>query len=815
MQKQSPKSTRRSVRIFWRLFFFGFFLFILLVLFASYGVFGPMPSLKKLENPSILQATEVLADDGTLMGKYYLEKGNRSNVAYKDISRYVVDALVATEDERFFQHSGIDFKSTLRAIMLLGREGGGSTITQQLAKALLDHETNRSKAIRVIQKLKEWIIAVKLERNFTKEEIIALYLNAVPFGNNMYGIRNASLTFFQKEPDRLKVEEAALLIGMLKGNSLYNPIRNPKAALDRRNVVLNQMVKNHKLGDIEAAKLKAEPIKLNYKKLDENTGYAPYFREILREELKTILKDLKKPDGDSYDLYDDGLKIYTTINPRMQEYAEEAIAEWMPNMQKYLNETAYLKKGTVWKDYASVLETAMKQSDRWENMKEEGYTDEEIKRAFNQKVPMKIFAWNARREKDTVMTPMDSIKYHKQIMQASFMAMDPVTGEVKAWVGGVNFKTFKYDHVNLRTKRQVGSSIKPFLYAQAIEERGFTPATEVYDVQQDFGGGRLVPATGKTCSGRAMTMASALAWSKNCASAYIMKQVGPEAFEDFINRLGIPTDIGPHPSNALGACDLSLYEMLWGYTVFAGRGFSTRPWYINRIEDRNGNIIKRFDFSINRKEAINEATAYTMVRMMQGTVDIGTAAGLRNRLGAAEMGGKTGTTNDNSDAWFMGYVPQLLAGVWVGCDDRFIRLNKNDNRGYGGFAARPIWESFFRKVYADKKLGIEKDARFSKPADLDLDFNSADPMNLIDALPPPGAEGEDQGVGNEADFQILKNKEYIGPESKPVTEDGKNSNQKKDTANKEAVNIGDPQSSQQKKKTFLQKLFGKKDKKRQ
>ena len=807
---------KRSVKIFWKIFFIGSFSFILLGLLAGWGVFGPMPSLKKLENPSILQATEVFADDGTLMGKYYLDKGNRSNVEFKDISRFVVDALVSTEDERFYQHSGIDFKSTLRAIFLLGREGGGSTITQQLAKALLDHEGNKGKAVRVLQKLKEWIIAVKLERNFTKEEIIALYLNAVPFGNNIYGIRNASLSFFQKEPDRLSVEEAAMLVGMLKGNSLYNPVRNPKAALDRRNVVMNQMVKNNKLDEITATRLKDQPIRLNYRKMDENTGYAPYFREILREELKTMLKDIKKPDGDSYDLYDDGLKIYTTINPRMQEYAEESMSEWMPNMQKILNSTGNIKNGTVWKDYENVIEQAMKQSDRWSNMKEDGYTDDEIKRSFKVKVPMKIFAWNAKREKDSVMTPYDSIKYHKQIMESSFMAMDPVTGAVKAWVGGVSFKTFKYDHVNLKTKRQVGSSIKPFLYAQAIEERGFSAETEVFDEQQNFGNGRLVPATGKTCTGRSMTMANALAWSRNCASAYIMKQVGPEAFADFVSRLNIPTNIGPYPSNALGACDLSLYEMLWGYSIFAGRGFSTKPWYISRIEDRNGNVIRRFDYSINRKEAISEITAYKMVRMMQGTVDVGTAAGLRARLGAAEMGGKTGTTNDNTDAWFMGYTPQLLAGVWVGCDDRFIRLNKNDGRGYGGQAARPIWEAFFKKVYADKKLGIEKDAKFSKPEDLDLEMNSADEMNLIDATPPPAAEGEDQGVGKESDFQIIKNNEYIGPESKPVVDDSKN---KKDTVTKKQTDnpkIGDQQpanTDDKKKKTFFQKLFGKKDRK--
>ena len=804
---------KRSVKIFWQLFFGGVIAFILLILLASWGMFGPMPSLKKLENPSILQATEVFADDGTLMGKYYLEKGNRSNVAYKDISKYVIDALVSTEDERFYNHSGIDFKSTLRAVMLLGREGGGSTLTQQLAKALLDHE-RKSKAIRVIQKLKEWIIAVKLERNFTKEEIIALYLNAVPFGNNVYGVRKASLTFFQKEPDRLKVEEGAVLVGMLKGNSLYNPQRNYKAAFDRRNVVLKQMVKNNRLTEIEFNKLKTKPIETNFKKLDENTGYAPYFREVLREDLKAILKGIKKPDGDTYDIYDDGLKIYTTINPRMQEYAEEAIAQWMPTMQKYLNATGNIKNGSVWSDFENVIQAAMKNSDRWANMKDDGFSDDEIKRAFKKKLPMKVFAWNAKREKDTIMSPYDSIKYHKQVMQASFMAMDPVTGEIKAWVGGVNFKTFKYDHVNIKTKRQVGSSIKPFLYAQAMEERGFSPETPVEDVQQDFGNKRLVPATTRSCTGRTMTMASALAFSKNCASAYIMKQVTPKSFEEFVSRIGIPTDIGPHPANALGACDLSLYEMLWGYTVFAGRGFSTRPWYISRIEDRNGNVIIRFDYSVNRKEAINDVTAYKMVRMMQGTVDIGTAAGLRNRLGAAEMGGKTGTTNDNSDAWFMGYTPQLLAGVWVGCDDRFVRLNKNDTRGYGGTAARPIWEAFYRKVYADKKLGIDRDARFSKPEDLEMEMNSADPLNLIDVI-PPAAEGEDQGVGNESDFEIIKTREYIGPESKPVIDDSKEKNSKKDTTNNQnqAVKIGEPQPEEKKKKGIFNKIFGKKDKK--
>jgi penicillin-binding protein 1A len=770
-------------------------------------VFGKMPSLTELENPSILQSSEVYAEDGTLMGKYYLERGNRSNVKYRDISRYAVDALVATEDERFYQHSGIDFKSTLRAIFTLGTQGGGSTITQQLAKALLD-QGSKNKAWRMIEKLKEYIIAVRLERNFTKEEIITLYLNAVPFGNNVYGIRNAARTFFQKEPDRLKVEEASLLIGMLKGNSIYNPIRNPKASLDRRNVVLGQMEVNKKISPAEASKLKAQPIKLNYKKLDENTGYAPYFREVLRDEVKQVLKDknLTKPNGDQYDIYNDGLKIYTTINPRMQEYAEEAVALQMTALQKSVNARAAIKNGTIWKGHETILETAMKESERWKNLAEDGLSDKEIKASFYQKIPMKIFAWNAKREKDTVMTPYDSIKYHRQMEQTSFMVMDPITGEIKAWVGGINFKTYKYDHVNLKTKRQVGSTIKPLLYTQAMEERGFTPETECENTAQNFGGGAWVPA-GKKCPGGSISMANALAYSKNCATAYIMKQVGPQQFADFLARINIPTKVEPFPSIALGSCDLSMYEMLWGYSVFAGRGFSTKPNFITRIEDRNGNVIKRFDYSLNRKEAVSEVTAYTMARMMQGTVDKGTAAGLRTRVGAAEMGGKTGTTNSNADAWFIGYTPQLLGGAWVGFDDRFIR-----NEGDGSRMARPIWEAFFKKVYDDKKLGYDRSAKFIKPAELENEINSAD-IIISDSDPNPGAEGDDQGVGTEKDYEISN--EYIGPESKPVTNDDKPAT--KDTVTKtpakkedDSKPIGSPVETK-KKKGFFKRIFGKKE----
>jgi penicillin-binding protein 1A len=804
----------KSIRIFWKVFLGGVAVFVLLILLIMLGVFGRLPKLKELENPSIVQASEVIATDGTLMGRFYSEKGNRSVVNYRDISPNVINALVATEDERFYDHSGIDFKRTLSAIVFLGSRGGGSTITQQLALNLFNGERASNPITRGIQKLKEYIIAIRLERNFTKQEILALYLNAVPFGDNVYGIRNASRTFFQKEPDRLNAVEAATLVGMLKGNSLFNPRRNPVNAFNRKNVVIGQMEKNGYLSSADAVRFKAMAIPLNYKKADENSGYAPYFREaVLKDEVKNALKDLTKPDGDSYDIYKDGLKIYTTINPKMQQYAEEAIAQQMPILQKALNAQSNIKKGTIWKEHPEVLKAAMKNSERWKNGKEDGLSDEEIEASFKKKVPMKIFAWNAKRSADTVMTPLDSIKYHRQMMQSGFMVMDPVTGEVKAWVGGIDFKTYKLDHANIKTKRQVGSSIKPLLYCQAIEERGMNPNSMVEDVQQDFGHGQLVPATGKSCTGRTVTMANALTWSRNCASAYIMKQVGPAQFANFLNeKLNIPTKIDPYPSIALGACDLSLYEMMWAYTIFGGGGFETKPSFISRIEDRNGNVIKRFDIGSNRKETVSEATAYQMIQMMEGPVTVGTAAGLKDHLGAKAMAGKTGTTNDNADFWFMGYTPQLLAGVWVGCDDRFIRIESGAYMG--GTAARPVWEAFFKKVYADPSLGIKRDAEFSKPADLNNEMNDANSINYGDSVDEQMGDGTNEYDYLDTTMNIPPESQAPIDEDKPVTPN-KNT-PKKDSSNNKSPRIGEmglPQDSKKDKKgNFLQRMFGKKNK---
>ncbi len=765
----------KPVRIFWRIFLGGFAFVIILLAMLNFGWIGSMPDLDDIENPSASLASQVYAEDGTLMGKYYIE--DRINVQYKDISKHIIEALIATEDERFYEHSGIDARSLGRAIFYLGSEGGASTITMQTAKNLFtENWSTKNFILRALQKIKEGIIAVKLERNFTKEEIITLYLNTVAYSDNVYGIRNASKTFFQKEPDRVNVEEAAVLIGMLKGATLYNPRRNPKLSLDRRNTVLSQMVRNNYLDAQQAEILKRQPIELNYKKLDETTGLGPYFRMILGEEMKKWCKENTKNNGDQYDLYRDGLKIYTTINPRMQLYAEEAVAKHMSYMQKLFNTQENIRTGSIWKGFETNLDQAIKQTDRWKNLKREGLTDEENLRTFYQKVPMRVFAWNNNRGIDTTMTPFDSIKYHKQMLQAGFMVMDPLNGQIKAWVGGIDFKTFKYDHANINTKRQVGSTIKPLLYSLAIEEAGLNPNSPVQDIQQNFGEYGLVPATSKTCTGATIPMAIALAKSRNCASAYIMKQLdntannGAKRFVEFLEKCELKTKIDPYPSIALGACEISLFEMMQAYSMFPGRGFNAKPMYITRIEDRNGNVLATF--TPQRKEVINDVTAYSVIKMMQGVLTNGTGAGIWGHgiPGGLQVAGKTGTTNNNSDAWFMGYTPQYLAGGWVGCDDRFIRFNSKN--GEGGRAAMPIWAYFFNKAIADPNCGIDTKLSFIKPEVMSNDI-------IIDYIngtnPILGGEGEDMGTGTSEDYEIPKNikPEDLGAESDIIIENKK------------------------------------------
>ncbi|MGI8950570.1 MAG: transglycosylase domain-containing protein [Chitinophagaceae bacterium] len=782
--KRAASTVKTSVKILWRIFFIGLALLILIILLADFGVLGTMPSIEELQNPSASLASQVFADDGTLMGKYYLQ--DRVNVEYKDISPYVINALVATEDERFYDHSGIDARSLGRAIFTLGSEGGASTITMQTAKNLFT-DYSENKFVRIIQKIKEAIIAIKLERNFTKQEILTLYLNTVPFSDNVYGIRNASKTFFQKEPDQLSVEEAAVLIGMLKGATTYNPRRNPKLALDRRNTVINQMVRNKYLSPGEADIIKKKPIILNYKKLDETAGLAPYFRMVLGEEMKDWCKNHKTSTGDNYDLYRDGLKIYTTINPRMQLYAEEAVAKHISYMQTILNSQDNIKNGTVWKGHENVLQAAMKQTDRWKNLKKDGMIDDDIRNTFYVKTQMKIFAWNKNRMKDTLMTPYDSIKYCRQMLQAGFMAMDPLSGEVKAWVGGIDFKTFKYDHVSINTKRQVGSTIKPLLYSLAIEDAGFTPNTPVDDEQQNFKGYGNVPATSTSCTGETIPLSQALALSRNCATAFVMKQLGDgnesaKRFIEFLRNCSVTTPMQPYPSIALGSEEISLYEMMQAYSMFPGRGFNVKPMYITRIEDKNGNILQT---NIpQRKEVISEVTAYSIISMMEGVMQFGTGRRIWNYGVNGDIAGKTGTTNDNSDAWFMGYTPQILCGVWTGCDDRFIRFNST-TVGQGSALALPVWAYFYDKASGDKNLAIDDKTTFVKPDvmknDIIYDWINNVPTQL-------GAEGQDVGNGNSADYGDMpdpskEKNNNIAPESQlPADNNGNDYNDEPSTS---------------------------------
>ena len=759
--KETKKGPKNWVKLFWKYYLIAAGIFLLFILMLNFGWIGDMPDLDDIENPTASLASQVYAQDGTPMGKFYLE--DRISVKYRDISPYLLQALVATEDKRFYDHYGIDGEGLMRAVAFLGSQGGASTITMQTAKNLFtDNWGTKNKILRVIQKIKESIIAIKLERNFTKQEIITLYLNTVPFSENLFGVSNASRSFFQKEPDRLTVEEAALLIGMINAPTKYNPNRNPKLAIERRNLVLNRMAGEKYITNEQATQLKALPLVTNFKKLDENNGLGPYFRSYLGEYMKKWCKEHKKNNGDPYNLYRDGLKIYTTINPRMQLYAEEAVARHMAYLQREFNKQSNIKTGTVWKDFSNQLELAVKQTDRWRNLKREEMEENEIRKTFDEVLPMRVFAWNKNRFIDTIMTPMDSLKYHKQMLQTGFLAVDPFTGEVKAWVGGIDFKTFKYDHVNINTRRQVGSTMKPLLYSLAIEKAGFTPFSIVQDQQQNFEGYGMVPNTPKSCTGQAMPMAQALAESRNCATAYIMKQIngdGNEAAKElvaYLKKSNIQADIPAYPSIALGACEVSLFEMVQAYTMFPGGGYNAQPFFINRIEDKNGNVLE--SFSPQRRKVISELTAYSVVSMMEGVISKGTGRSMYSYdIGTQAVAGKTGTTNDNSDLWFMGYTPQILAGAWVGADDRYIRFTDN-YFGQGAHGSLPIWAYFMNKVANDPASNLDRNASFVRPDNLSTDFN----VNFVGKdssidLTVPDTDAE--GIAAESDYSLISNNE--------------------------------------------------------
>lgn len=755
---------KKSVKLLWIVVGSGFALFLLLILLINLRFIGNMPSIEELENPRTALASIVYAEDGTIMGKYL--QVDRSNIEYKDISKNVINALLATEDRRFYDHSGIDAKGTIAIpfYLLVGKKRGSSTISQQLALNLQQDSEGKTRSsntfVRAFQKLTEWVIAIKLERNFTKDEILTLYLNTVAFGDNVYGIENGARTFFSKDPSRLSIEEAATLVGMLKGVTQYNPRRNPVMARDRRNTVIDNMVDEGYITKADGEAAKNRPIVLRYNKIDHNKGIAPYFREVLRAELKQWCKEHKKADGTEYNLYRDGLKIYTTINPRMQLYAEEAVARHLSDLQKSFYAQSNIKSGKVWEKRQADLMRFMKESDRYQQMKEDEATDEEINKVFNTPTKMRVFAWRSFKEPemneiDTVMTPMDSIRYSRAVLQAGFMALDPESGEVKAWVGGPDFRYFKNDHV-FKTTRQVGSTFKPFLYTFALMN-GFGPNTMLPNEPVTIGNWTLTRNSEGSVGG-SITMAGALAKSLNLVSAYLIKQVSAKAVAEFANsKIQFSKKIDPYPSIALGTSELSLYDMLRAYTMFPARGVITKPIYMTRIEDRNGNILETY--VPEKREVISEKDAYTMVKMMEGvTGPGGTGARLRFRYKIpGEIGGKTGTTNDNTDGWFLGYTPQLLAGSWVGCENNYLHFNTTA-LGQGANTGLPIWALFMQKVYGDKTLAFDPNSTFPVPGDMkdDLYFN-------YESNVQPGAEAEDVGNGAASDYETIDLRDYGEP----------------------------------------------------
>lgn len=723
-------ATKKLVKIVWLVITGPFLLLFLIVMLTSAGLFGKLPTIEDLANPRSNLASEIISADQQVIGKFYVE--NRSNSTFQELSPQLVDALVATEDARFYDHAGIDVRALFRVLAktVLGGDsdsGGGSTVTQQLAKNMFPRE-DLNKIEVVFRKIKEWIIATKLERNFTKEEIIALYLNTVDFGNQAFGIKSASRIYFDTTPDSLKIEQAAMLVGMLKGPSFYNPRRNYDRAVTRRNVVLKQMVKYNKLSEAAYDSLNKLPVDLSkFQAESHNSGTATYFREFLREQMTDWCKKNKKPDGTNYNLYKDGLKIYTTINSRMQEHAEEAVQEHMKDLQKQFfahwkgsknAPFAYIPESKI----QQIMRQAMQRSDRYRRMKEEGASSEEIDRAFKKKVKMKIFTYNG--DSTVTMSPMDSIRYHKFIMQTGLMSMEPQTGYIRAWVGGVNQKFFQYDHV-YSSKRQVGSTFKPFVYAIAMQE-GWSPCTQVPNINiciQTPSGPWCPSNSSKEFEGAMVPLRSALAYSINKVSAYLIKQFGVEPVINMVRHMGIKSPIAPVPSICLGTADLSVYEMTGAVSTFANKGVYIEPTWITRIEDKNGNVLA--DFSPKTDEAMDEQTAYLVLELMKGVVEGGTATRLRGRYGLNNpIAGKTGTTQNNSDGWFMGLTPELVTGVWVGCEDRAAHF-RSTALGQGANTALPIWGLYMKKVYADKKLKVSR-GDFERPAKLTVETNCAE-----------------------------------------------------------------------------------------
>jgi penicillin-binding protein 1A len=751
-KKAASQDFSNYVRWFWRLFFGGFLAIILLFLLASWGIFGEMPDHTVLENPKTNLATEIISADGKTLGKFYL-KDNRTPIDYDELPQHLVDALIATEDARFKEHSGIDARGTLRAILKAGRGGGASTISQQLAKQLFHGEGSKNTIGRITQKIKEWIIAIRLERQYTKEEIIAQYFNIYDFGNNADGIRSAARIYFGKEPKDLDIKESAMLVGMFKNSSLYNPRphRNPEGTKNRRNVVLSQMAKYGYITDKVKDSLQQTPLDLNYTPESHREGMATYFRAYLQEFMKDWASkdENKKPDGSKYNIYKDGLKIYTTIDSRMQKYAEDAVAQHMPRLQaEFFHQNTPKRNPTApfleldSQEIKDLMNRGMRRSERWRKMKYDlGKSNDEIIASFKKPIQMEVFSWKGGKytEIDTVMTPMDSMRYYKSFLRPAMMAMEPQTGHVKAWVGGMNYKHFQYDMVK-QGKRQVGSTFKPFVYAAAIDQLHLSPCDSLPRSQITIDAnkyGNPEPWAPRNDGGNYegfLTLKEALANSVNTVTARLMDKIGPQPVVNLAKSLGIEQDIPAVPSIALGTPDLSVYEMVAAYSSFANKGVYTKPVMITTIEDKNGTIL--YQTVPETKDVLSEEVAYVTVNLLEGVTQSGSGARLRTKGADAyradyreivtgypyefknPIAGKTGTTQNQSDGWFMGMVPNLVAGVWVGGEDRATHFS-SITYGQGAAMALPIWALFMKSCYADETLNVSKD-EFERPENLSI-----------------------------------------------------------------------------------------------
>lgn len=732
----SEKDIQYYSKLFWKYFFYGMGGIALFFLFASWGLLGSMPSFEDLENPDSNLATEIISADGVVIGKYF-EK-NRSQLKYSDLPKNLVQALVATEDARFYEHSGIDGRGTLRAILSFGTSGGASTLTQQLAKQLFHGEGSKFLPFRIIQKAKEWIIAIRLERQYTKNEIIAMYCNVYDFGNNSVGVNSAAKTYFSKEPKNLTITESAVLVGMFKNSGLYNPVKNIEGVTNRRNVVLKQMEKAEIITEAQKLKLQSLPIKLNFKLESHKDGTATYFREYLREYMKKWVEENKKPDGSDYNIYKDGLRIYTTIDSRMQLYAEEAVEAHMANLQEEFFDQAKENKNAPFVNISQaetdrIMKKAMKASARWNIMESMEKSEEEIIASFKQKTKMKVFTWKG--ERDTIMTPLDSIRYYKHFLQSGLMAMEPQTGNIKAWVGGINYKYFQYDHVG-QGARQVGSTFKPFVYATAIEQLGMSPCDSILDgpfmirkgehnVTEDW-----EPRNSDNKYRGMVTLKRALANSINTVSAKLIDKTGPEAVVELTHKLGVTSEIPAQPSIALGAVEITVQDMVAAYSTFANQGVYVKPQFLRKIEDKSGVVL--YEPVPESHDVLNKDIAFAVIKLLEGVTEGGSGERLRTEGGGNgdnrwtgypymfknPIAGKTGTTQNQSDGWFMGMVPNLVTGVWVGCEDRSARF-RSLTYGQGATAALPVWGYFMKKCYEDETLNVSKED-FDRPANLSI-----------------------------------------------------------------------------------------------